>query len=148
MFPVLYFILTILISYSLSQNEDINEKDSVIAITRWSLAAYEWIINLNCSDQSYFTEETCLLAKENNQTNYRVYGSELVPGQKYGVVFPESESKYKHFHDGVLVLDPFPETSFGHPIAAFYVDINFNTSKCDSMKGFFIGEYFSLLLTS
>ncbi|TRY60806.1 hypothetical protein DNTS_033095 [Danionella cerebrum] len=43
-------------------------------------------------------------------------------------------------HDAVLVLDPSPRESFGHPLLLFYVDFNMTKKKCAHMDGIFLGE--------
>ncbi|XP_061090105.1 uncharacterized protein si:ch211-67e16.11 [Conger conger] len=43
-------------------------------------------------------------------------------------------------HDAVLVLDPSPGESFGHPVVLFYIDFNVTKKKCGHRDGIFIGE--------
>ncbi|XP_041922867.1 uncharacterized protein si:ch211-67e16.11 [Alosa sapidissima] len=43
-------------------------------------------------------------------------------------------------HDAVLVLDPSPGESFGHPIVLFYVDFNVTKKRCGHMDGIYLGE--------
>ncbi|XP_034144951.1 uncharacterized protein si:ch211-67e16.11 isoform X2 [Esox lucius] len=43
-------------------------------------------------------------------------------------------------HDGVLVLDPSPGESFGHPVVLFYIDLNTTKKKCAHMDGIYLGE--------
>ncbi|KAB5577228.1 hypothetical protein PHYPO_G00207490 [Pangasianodon hypophthalmus] len=43
-------------------------------------------------------------------------------------------------HDAVLVLDPSPGESFGHPVLLFYVDFNVAKKKCAHMEGIYLGE--------
>lgn len=43
-------------------------------------------------------------------------------------------------HDAVLVLDPSPEESFGHPVLLFYVDFNVAKKRCAHMEGIYLGE--------
>jgi hypothetical protein len=107
----------------------------------WSEAAYKWIKKINCTDTGILCDRECRTAQELQQRDYRIYFAEPIPGKKYAAVFVEGDSyKHKHGHDSVLVLDPFPGARFGHPIVAFYVDINTNGSYCDAAKGFMIGK--------
>lgn len=43
-------------------------------------------------------------------------------------------------HDAVLVLDPSPGESFGHPVLLFYVDFNIVKKKCTHVEGIYLGE--------
>lgn len=43
-------------------------------------------------------------------------------------------------HDAVLVLDPSPGESFGHPVLLFYVDFNVAKKKCAHMDGIYLGK--------
>lgn len=43
-------------------------------------------------------------------------------------------------HDAVLVLDPSPGESFGHPVLLFYLDFNVAKKKCVHMEGIYLGE--------
>ncbi|KAA0716054.1 hypothetical protein E1301_Tti012862 [Triplophysa tibetana] len=43
-------------------------------------------------------------------------------------------------HDAVLVLDPSPGESFGHPVVLFYVNFNITKKKCAHMDGSYLGE--------
>lgn len=43
-------------------------------------------------------------------------------------------------HDAVLVLDPSPGESFGHPVLLFYMDFNVAKKKCAHMEGIYLGE--------
>ncbi|KAI5628050.1 hypothetical protein C0J50_8288 [Silurus asotus] len=43
-------------------------------------------------------------------------------------------------HDAVLVLDPSPGESFGHPVLLFYVDFNVARKRCAHMEGIYLEE--------
>lgn len=49
-------------------------------------------------------------------------------------------------HDAVLVLDPSPGESFGHPVLLFYVDFNVAKKKCSHMQGIYLGKNFLAVL--
>ncbi|XP_077176869.1 uncharacterized protein LOC143829592 [Paroedura picta] len=44
-------------------------------------------------------------------------------------------------HDAVLVLDPSPGASFGHPLLLFYIDFNVSPRRCRSRDRFYLGSY-------
>lgn len=71
------------------------------------------------SKQSGFPLDTS--ADEESRTN-----EELYPGASA--------------HDAVLLLDPSPGESFGHPVVLFYVDFNITKKKCAHMDGIYLGE--------
>ncbi|KAK6315493.1 hypothetical protein J4Q44_G00150220 [Coregonus suidteri] len=63
------------------------------------------------------------------------YGTSSVPEDRHQDFFPGSTA-----HDAVLVLDPSPGESFGHPVVLFYVDLNTTKKKCAHMDGIYLGE--------
>ncbi|KPP68484.1 hypothetical protein Z043_112839 [Scleropages formosus] len=66
------------------------------------------------------------------------YAVGLLPaedGRRHRDVFPGPAE-----HDAVLVLDPSPGQSFGHPVVLFYVDFNVTKKKCGHRDGIFLGE--------
>ncbi|KAG7467365.1 hypothetical protein MATL_G00152540 [Megalops atlanticus] len=62
-------------------------------------------------------------------------GSILDDGKRHPDLFPGSTA-----HDAVLVLDPSPGESFGHPVVLFYVDFNVTKKKCGHRDGIFLGD--------
>ncbi|XP_031433263.1 uncharacterized protein si:ch211-67e16.11 [Clupea harengus] len=68
------------------------------------------------------------------QNTYSV-GPALEDGKRNQNVFPGSNT-----HDAVLVLDPSPGESFGHPVVLFYVDFNVTKKRCGHMDGIYMGE--------
>lgn len=42
-------------------------------------------------------------------------------------------------HDGLIVLDLYPEAAFGHLVAAFYVDIGVSQEWCEDESGTMTG---------
>lgn len=68
------------------------------------------------------------------QNTYSV-GSAMKDGKRSADFFPGSAT-----HDAVLVLDPSPGESFGHPVVLFYVDFNVTKKKCGHMDGIFLGK--------
>ncbi|XP_042169115.1 uncharacterized protein LOC121843536 [Oncorhynchus tshawytscha] len=61
--------------------------------------------------------------------------SVLEDSRRHHDFFPGSTA-----HDAVLVLDPSPGESFGHPVVLFYVDLNTTKKKCAHMDGIYLGE--------
>ncbi|KAL0985640.1 hypothetical protein UPYG_G00159820 [Umbra pygmaea] len=81
-----------------------------------------------------------LLPKQNGHD----FTSALEDSRRPQDFFPGSTA-----HDGVLVLDPSPGESFGHPVLLFYVDLNTTKKKCAHMDGIYLGdECLSLALKS
>lgn len=115
-----------------------NETENLMAL--WAEHAYKWFMRQNCSEMTTVVEETCLMMKSTEKINYRIYGTEPIDGKKIGAVFPEGDTKHKVFHDGIVILDPFPVARFGHPILVFHINLYVQKSECDELKGFLIGE--------
>lgn len=109
-------------------------------MSTWAEYAYKWFMKQNCNETSNVIEETCAIMQSVEKFNYRVYGTEPVANKRIGAVFPDGEVKHKVFHDGIVILDPFPVARFGHPILVFHVDITSMKSDCDDMKGFLVGK--------
>ncbi|CDQ89501.1 unnamed protein product [Oncorhynchus mykiss] len=61
--------------------------------------------------------------------------SVLEDSRRHHDFFPGSTA-----HDAVLVLDPSPGESFGHPVVLFYVDLNTTKKKCAHMDGIYLGK--------
>ncbi|KAJ8004432.1 hypothetical protein DPEC_G00135650 [Dallia pectoralis] len=53
---------------------------------------------------------------------------------------PQDFSPGSSAHDGVLLLDPSPAESFGHPVVLFNIDLNTTKKKCAHMDGIYLGE--------
>lgn len=77
------------------------------------------------------------------------YSSGMLPPKQgaYGItsVLEDSRRHQDLFpgttaHDAVLVLDPSPGESFGHPVVLFYVDLNTTKKKCGHMDGIYLGK--------
>lgn len=127
---------------SMEKNANVDANNSSSRMAVWADAAYHWSTKLKCADQNYLCEETCLMVKLTDKANFRIYGVEPIPERKFGIVFPDGDSRHKTFHDGILILDPFPVSRFGHPILVFYVDLNVKISQCENTttKGFIVGK--------
>ncbi|XP_067116996.1 uncharacterized protein si:ch211-67e16.11 [Osmerus mordax] len=77
------------------------------------------------------------------------YSTGMTPSKQsgYGItsVLEDSRRNQDFFpgstaHDAVLVIDPSPGESFGHPVVLFYVDLNTTKKKCAHMEGIYLGE--------
>ncbi|KPP70945.1 hypothetical protein Z043_110190 [Scleropages formosus] len=53
---------------------------------------------------------------------------------------PQRFSPGSSAHDAVLVLDPSPEETFGHPLVLFHLDFNVTRRKCSHMGGLLLGQ--------
>lgn len=117
-------------------------------IRQWANAAFNWLKNLNCSNlhQDFLSADACWIVKLSDKRDIRVYGVEPQKNIKFGLLFPDgggggAEAKHRVFHDGVLVVDPFPRARFGHQIVVFHADFNAGAgSQCPAEKGFAVGE--------
>ena len=59
---------------------------------------------------------------------------------KLAAVLPDGGLSRAGLHDGVLVLDPYPEANFGHIVLVFFVDYRHTPRSCSHKKGLFMGK--------
>ncbi|XP_065206324.1 uncharacterized protein LOC135835819 [Planococcus citri] len=137
-------ILFFVIFFCCVANSSAEAPDPEIVIESWAEQAYNWFIGQNCSQINNTVQETCTSMKLVKKMNYRIYGTTPVLGQKFAAVYPDGDSKNKTYFDGVLVLDPFPEARFGHPILVFYVNIFNRSAGCDETKGVLVDDQYCL----
>ncbi|KAJ8383940.1 hypothetical protein AAFF_G00213090 [Aldrovandia affinis] len=135
-------------------------------LDRWTKAGFQYLkLNL-CRRVSSLSEGECKRLSHLHQSGVAVYVSEP-NSEKVLAILPDSYStgmpaskqggyaiasvledgkRHQDFylgstaHDAVLVLDPSPGESFGHPVVLFYIDFNVTKKKCGHRDGMFIGE--------
>ncbi|KAJ8282959.1 hypothetical protein COCON_G00054780 [Conger conger] len=133
-------------------------------LDRWAKAGFHYLkLNL-CRRVSSLSENECKRLSHLHQSGVAVYVSEP-NSEKVLAILPDSYStgmlaskqgghatvlddskRHQDFylgstaHDAVLVLDPSPGESFGHPVVLFYIDFNVTKKKCGHRDGIFIGE--------
>ncbi|XP_035265345.1 uncharacterized protein si:ch211-67e16.11 [Anguilla anguilla] len=135
-------------------------------LDRWAKAGFQYLkLNL-CRRVSSLSESECKRLSHLHQSGVAVYVSEP-NSEKVLAILPDSYStglpaskqggyaiasvlddgkRHQDFylgstaHDAVLVLDPSPGESFGHPVVLFYIDFNVTKKKCGHRDGIFIGE--------
>ncbi|XP_026867699.2 uncharacterized protein si:ch211-67e16.11 [Electrophorus electricus] len=134
-------------------------------VERWVKAGFQYL-KLNLCRRVSLSESECKRLSHLYLSGVVVYVSETNSGKvlailpdsyttgmaaskqtsyAVGTVMDESKINQEYFpgtsaHDAVLVLDPSPEESFGHPVVLFYVDFNVTKKKCGHMDGIYLGE--------
>ncbi|KAG7463976.1 hypothetical protein MATL_G00182440 [Megalops atlanticus] len=135
-------------------------------LDRWAKSGFHYLkLNL-CRRVSSLSESDCKRLSQLHQSGVAVYVSQP-SSEKVLAILPDSYSSGPHAskqggyeiasvledgkrpqdshlgstaHDAVLVLDPSPGESFGHPVVLFYIDFNVTKKKCGHRDGIFIGE--------
>ncbi|KAM9486384.1 uncharacterized protein Hap1MRO34_006439 [Clarias gariepinus] len=124
-------------------------------LERWVNAGLQYLKVHLCRKVS-LPESECRRLAHLHPSGIAVYTSEPVSG-KVLAILPDSHPALKasqsaapsaaergfqdvSAHDAVLVLDPSPGESFGHPVLLFYLDFNVSKKKCAHMEGIYLGE--------
>ncbi|XP_048341090.1 uncharacterized protein LOC125426618 [Sphaerodactylus townsendi] len=68
-------------------------------------------------------------------------GVSPVPGRNQSAAPQRPTGAAPSAHDVVLVLDPSPGASFGHPLLLFYIDFNVTPRRCRSRDRLYLGNY-------
>ncbi|XP_048857886.1 uncharacterized protein LOC125725207 [Brienomyrus brachyistius] len=131
-------------------------------VDRWARTGFQHLKLNMCRRASTLMERQCKKFSLIHQSGLVVYVSES-SSDKVVAILPDSHhaslyaSKHDYLvapaaasdkrpqglqsaHDAVLVLDPSPGESFGHPVALFYVDFNITRKKCEHGDGFISGQ--------
>lgn len=61
----------------------------------------------------------------------------FVEGTKLRASIPDGRLSRSGVHDGMIVIDPFPEAAFGHLLVAFFVD-KLDETACVASGGIFL----------
>ncbi|XP_054826061.1 uncharacterized protein LOC129323551 [Eublepharis macularius] len=68
-------------------------------------------------------------------------GGSLAPARNQSAGLQRPAGVSPPAHDAVLVLDPSPGASFGHPLLLFYIDFNVSPRRCRSRDRLYLGSY-------
>ncbi|XP_062862722.1 uncharacterized protein si:ch211-67e16.11 [Trichomycterus rosablanca] len=124
-------------------------------LERWVKAGFQYL-KVHLCRRVALPESECRRFAHMHPSGVAVYSSDPSTG-KVLVILPDSypaekvgylgesgleREKYPgaNAHDAVLVLDPSPGESFGHPVLLFYVDFTVTKKKCAHMEGIYLGE--------
>ena len=55
-------------------------------------------------------------------------------------VIPEESLLESGLHDGVVVLDPYPLSNYGHLVIVFFIDIRVSKYTCHEQGGIYLGK--------
>lgn len=127
---------------------------------RWVKAGLQYL-KVHLCRRVALPESECRRLAHLHPSGIAVYTSESGPG-KVLAILPDSHPALKashsagalagerglererfpdvSAHDAVLVLDPSPGESFGHPVLLFYVDFNVAKKRCAHKEGIYLGE--------
>lgn len=108
----------------------------------WVAAAYGVLQALQCERQRWTTEEECRAAQRIPQWEMQVWTTPAGRG-RFVARLPDGSLARRGGHGGVLLLDPFPAASWGHPLLLLLVADNTSQTHCTRTAGHWLGESLS-----
>ena len=102
-------------------------------------AAFDHLKNTNCSDALYMSDRDCEYIRTLDASDVNVYLAGPVDTRELRVVVPDDNLDDDDSHNGVLVLDPYPQANFGHLVVIFYIDYAIDREWCYQQRGI-VGE--------
>lgn len=109
----------------------------------WVAAAYGMLQALQCEVQRWTTEEECRAAQRVPQWEVQVWATPAGRG-RFVARLPDGSLARRGSHGGVLLVDPFPSASWGHPLLLLLVADNTSQIHCTRTAGHWLGESLSL----
>lgn len=109
----------------------------------WVAAAYGLLQALQCEAQRWTTEEECRAAQRVPQWEVQVWATPAGRG-RFVARLPDGSLARRGGHGGVLLVDPFPAASWGHPLLLLLVADNTSQIHCTRTAGHWLGESLSL----
>ncbi|XP_005094755.2 uncharacterized protein LOC101864447 [Aplysia californica] len=105
---------------------------------RWADEAYNFLHNIDCEHVTFTGTKECERLTNFPKESMTVY---LAPSSSYGRYvssIPDERLLRGEPHDAVLVLDPYPEMSFGHVVLVFFVDVGISRAACQKKEGIYL----------
>ena len=115
--------------------------------TRWAEAAYGYVHTLNCAEAFITTERECRNLVRLKRSAMNIYLADPTAYGRYGAVLPDGGLSKAGLHDGVLVVDPYPQANFGHIVIVFFLDLGTTRTVCTRDGGSYLGKYSCLFTT-
>ena len=112
----------------------------------WVAAAYDVLQALNCATQRWTTEAECRAAQRVPRRKMQVWATPTGQG-RFVARLPDGSLARRGGHDGVVLLDPFPAASWGHPLVLLLVANNTSQTHCTRTAGHWLGEFHFFPLT-
>ena len=106
---------------------------------RYAEAAFDHLKNTNCSDALYMSDRDCEYIRTLDASDVNVYLAGPVDTRDLRVVVQDDNLDDDDSHNGVLVLDPYPQANFGHLVVIFYIDYAIDREWCYQQRGI-VGE--------
>lgn len=111
----------------------------------WVAAAYDMLQALRCETQRWTTERECRAAQRVPRRKMQVWATPA-GGGRFVARLPDGSLARRGGHGGVVMLDPFPAASWGHPLLLLLVADNTSHTHCTRTAGHWLGESTSILL--
>lgn len=108
----------------------------------WVAAAYGLLQALQCEAQRWTTVEECHAAQRVPQWEVQVWATPAGRG-RFVARLPDGSLARRGSHGGVLLVDPFPAASWGHPLLLLLVADNTSQIHCTRTAGHWLGESLS-----
>ena len=105
----------------------------------WADAAYEYLVNLDCKSGIFAGDECRYLVKKPKH-KMNIYVASSSDEARLMAVLPDGELSHAGSHDAMVVIDPYPNVTFGHFVLAFFVDIDTSKIYCHHKAGIHLGK--------
>ncbi|MPC10921.1 hypothetical protein E2C01_003565 [Portunus trituberculatus] len=105
----------------------------------WVAAAYGMLQALKCETQRWTTERECRAAQRVPRRKMQVWATPAGRG-RFVARLPDGSLARRGGHGGVVMLDPFPDASWGHPLLLLLVADNTSHTHCTRTAGHWLGE--------
>ncbi|XP_045122251.1 uncharacterized protein LOC123510870 [Portunus trituberculatus] len=100
----------------------------------WVAAAYGMLQALKCETQRWTTERECRAAQRVPRRKMQVWATPAGRG-RFVARLPDGSLARRGGHGGVVMLDPFPDASWGHPLLLLLVADNTSHTHCTRTAG-------------
>ncbi|RUS72759.1 hypothetical protein EGW08_019477 [Elysia chlorotica] len=85
-------------------------------------------------------ESECKKITQLNKEAFTVYMAPKSPYGRYVASLPDTRLSGGGAHDAVLVLDPYPEASWGHVVLVFFIDTKTSRLQCQERRGIYLDK--------
>lgn len=118
--------------HSSSEENHSHQKHSV-----WIHKTVKIFRNVSCTSVDFALQDQCETAKKLRDLDINVYTAEASKsGKKIFASLPDRSFEHSGEHDGIVVVDPFPEGSYGHLVFVYFVDQE-DRGSCEGSAGIY-----------
>ena len=99
-----------------------------------------WLLQ-NKACKFFTSNGNCSHLRSRQRSKMNLYTASA-ENDKLIAVSPDKIKLVPTSYEAVLVLDPYPESSFGHPVLVFFIEVSISLADCDNnKKSTFTGKF-------